>query len=260
MEINEELNEKENFFFDLDKTIWNWDSMVIGAEDLIHNLKRSGKNIYYHTDNTLLSREGYANKITSLGVSADKDEVFTVGYALGKHLSENMVNKAYVMGESGLIEDLEEAGIEVTDDAETVIIGFDRQFNYRKIRRAFEILEEGGRLYICSTEKRFTTSANEIPHQGVLNQVFGGFENVEVAGKPGDIFLEQFRDYFDFESHNSIFIGDRLADMETGNKLGMTTGAVMSGTVNKSKLADAEDIQEPDFGIPSLHRLRRRIL
>lgn len=260
MEISEKINNAENFFFDLDKTVWNRDSLTLGSEDLVHRLKQSGKNVYFHTDNTLFTREELARKLSSMGIKTEKEQIFNVGYALGRYLSENMVNKAYVIGETGLMDELEETGIEITENAETVIVGLDRQFNYDKMRRAFEIMENGGRMYICSTENSFNTGNSEKPHQGSYNSVFDNFENVETAGKPGDIFVEQFKDYFNYNRMNSIFIGDRLADIETGNRLGMSTGAVMSGNLTKPRIAKAGKRQKPDFGIPSLHKLRRRII
>ncbi len=260
MEISEELNRKDHFFLDLDNTVWDWDSLKPGAEELVHRLRQSDKQVKFHTDNTLMSREGYADKLSSMGIEAEKTDVFTVGYALARHLSENMVSKAYVVGETGLMEELERNGIEITEEAETVIFGYDRQFNYSKARKALETVENGGRVYLCSTEKYFQSSMTKKPHQGLFNRIFDDFDRTEIAGKPGELFVEQFKNYFDYNRTNSIFIGDRLADIETGKKLGMTTGGFIGGNLSKKKLRKAEKRQKPDFGVDNLQKLRRRIL
>lgn len=260
MEINEKLNNRDKYFFDLDNTIWEWDSTKTGAKELIERLKSSGKTVKYFTDNSLLSRADYAKKLSSMGIKTEKQDIFTVGYALGRHLSENMVNKAYVIGESGLMDDLQETGIEITEESETIVIGFDRQLNYGKINRAFEILQNGGRIYICSNELYFNRSNSKIPHQGAFNRIFDDFDAKEIAGKPSDIFVDQFENYFNFNRHNSVLIGDSLSDIETGNKLRITTGALMSGDLDKEKISEAKNSQRPDFATPNLHKLKRRIL
>lgn len=259
MEIDE-IDNLKYFFLDLDKTIWNWDDTIIGAEDLIDSLREAGKQVYFHTDNTLLSRKEYAKKLTAMGIPAEEEDVLTSSYVAAKYLAEKNVTEAYVIGESGLMTELEEQDISVVEDAEVVVAGFDRQFNYNKLKRAAEILDNGGELVICSTEKRFRTMKSEQPHQGPLNLALQEFSEPEIVGKPSEHFQDALKEYFSFLPGASVFIGDRLADVETGNSLGMTTASVMSGDIDRDKLASAEDIQTPDFGLSSLNRLRRRVL
>lgn len=254
-----EVNELKNFFFDLDKTVWNWDSLVIGAEDLVDSLRESGKNVYFHTDNTLLTRKEYAKKLTSMGIPADKEDIITSGYAAAKHLESRNITEVYAIGESGLINELENHDINVAEDAEIVVAGFDRSFSYGKLRKAAEIMKEG-ELLVCSTENTFRTSGGEKPHQGPFNQALAMFGEPKLAGKPGRIFRQRFEDQFSFFPGRSVFIGDRLADIETGNRLGMKTAAVMSGDIDRSDLEDAEEMQTPDYGISSLVKLKRRII
>lgn len=254
-----EIEDYRYFFFDLDKTLWNWDSTIIGAEDLIDTLREKNKEVYFHTDNTLLSRKQYAKKLTAMGIPAEKEDVITSGYTAARYLARNNVTKTYVIGETGLTDELEEQDIDIAENAETVIQGFDRQFNYNKAKKAYRILEEDGELALCSTEKTFRTSKKTIPHQGMFNSVFEDFES-SLVGKPSEHYRTTFRNYFNYIPKASMFIGDRFADIETGNRLGMTTAAVMSGELNRENLAGTGDMQEPDYGLSSLNKLKRRII
>lgn len=259
----QELNELDDFFFDLDKTIWNWDDSIIGAEDLVDSLRESGKSYYFHTDNTLLSRREYARKLSSMGFPADEEDVLTSGYVAAEKLGRDGVTRAYVVGEKGLIDELEARDIEVSQDSNAVVVGLDRQFNYSKLRKAVDILGDGGKLYICSTERTFRKTSGEQPHQAAINQALKEFTDesqVELVGKPSEVFRDVFRNYFTYLPTGSVFIGDRMADVRTGNKLGMTTGAVMSGDLDREKLAEAEEDQQPDFGLSNLNRLKRNII
>jgi arabinose operon protein AraL len=260
MELDE-INELKYFFLDLDKTIWNWDDTIIGSEDLVSSLRDAGKQVYFHTDNTLLSREGYARKLTSMGIPAEEEDIITSGYVAAKYLASQNINDVYVIGETGFTDELEKQEINIVEDADVVVAGFDRQFNYNKLKRAAKILQQDGELVLCSTEKSFRTTKESMPHQGPTNLALKEFaEEVTLVGKPSEHFQDEFRDYFSFLPTASVFIGDRLEDIETGNRLGMTTAAVMSGDIDREKLAGAEDIETPNFGLSSLNRLRKRVL
>lgn len=255
-----ELDETRTFFFDIDKTLLNWDDTIIGAEDLIMSLKESGKNVRFHTDNTLLSRKQYAEKLRGMNIEASEKDIITSGYVTAKILAEKDITEAYVIGEEGLINELENQDIDFSQDAETVVVGLDRQFSYNKLKRAKKILDKGGDMYFCSTEKTFRKTSGERPHQLSMNKALSVFGEGEVTGKPSGYFRAVFQDYFSYLPDNSMFIGDRLADIETGNRLGMTTAVVMTGEISEDILKRADEIQRPDYGISSLAKLRRRVL
>jgi len=255
-----EFDEIRTFFFDIEKTLTRWDDTVIGAEDLIMSLRESGKKVRFHTDNTLLTRKKYAEKLRGMDIEASEEEILTSGYVTAQLLAERDVNKAYVVGEEGLINELEEEDIDFSEDAENVVVGLDRQFNYNKLRRAQNIVEDGGNMYFCSTEKTFRRSSGDRPHQFPANRALEVFSEGELTGKPSDYFRRAFKDYFSYYPGNGLFIGDRLADIETGNRLGLKTAAVLTGEISEQKLKNADEIQRPDFALSSLAKLRRRVL
>lgn len=256
-----ELKDRDTFFLDLDKTVWNWDSPVIGAQDLIDTLREKDRDVYFHTDNNLLSREGYAKKLSSMNIPAEEDDIITSGYVTAQILADRNINSVYVIGEQGLIDELEKEDIKVSQDADSVIVGLDRQFNYEKLRKAMKILKNGGNLIKTSTEKTFRKSSGERPHQEPINRALETYtDNVEMTGKPSEAFRDEFRNYFTYIPTGSAFIGDRIADVRTGKQLGMMTGVVMSGETDRKQLAQLEEDREPDFGLTNLNRLKRNIL
>lgn len=255
-----DLNEIRTFFFDIEKTLTNWDEKVLGAEDLIMSLRESGKKVRFHTDNTLITRERYAEKLKQKGIKASKKQIITSGYVTAQLLAEKDVKKAYVIGEEGLINELEEEDIDFSEDAENIVVGLDRQFSYNKLQRAKKILDRGGEMYVCSTERTFRKSNGEKPHQLPINKALKVFGEGELTGKPSGHFRKVFKNYFSYYPENGLFIGDRLADIETGNRLGLTTAAVLTGEISEERLREADDIQRPDYALSSLDKLRRRVL
>ncbi len=255
-----ELNDYRNFFFDLDRTLWDWDSTLIGAEDLVYTLNDTGRNVYFHTDNTLLSRKAYAEKLTSMGIPAEESQVLTSGFVAAEILAKTNTQEVYAVGEQGLVEEIGLKDIQISEEASKAVVGFDRNFNYDKLSRLKEIVEEDGKIYTCSTEKVFKRRADSRPHQGAFNSAIKHFGDVGNVGKPSQAFRDVFDDYFDYFPGKSLFIGDRFADIEIGNELGMDTAAVLSGQITEEKLKKAEDEQVPDYVLTGLHKLRRRII
>jgi HAD superfamily hydrolase (TIGR01450 family) len=255
-----DLGQINKFFFDLDQTLWNWDDTILGAEDLIHTLNEQDKNIYFHTDNSLLSAKGYARKLRGMDIKAQPEDVLTVNHVAGKYFDRKNIHKVYTIGEADLMKELNNHGIENSQTAEHVLLGLDRQFSYTKMKRAMKILDEGGTLYICSTEKTLKKSKEKVPHQKALNNALKKYAcDVKLLGKPSNEFVNTFSSYFGYMPEKSLYIGDRLEDIEVGNKLGMKTALVMSGDMNRSELKKAEDIQKPDYGVGNLSKLSAKL-
>lgn len=256
-----ELDDKKYFFFDLDKTLWNWDENIIAAEELVNGLVKEGKKVFYITDNTLLSNEDLVRKLNKQNFPASKDSVLTSGEVIANYLDRKDVREAYVIGESGLIDEFGQRDIRISRNADKVVLGFDRKFNYDKIERGMKILENGGDLYVASTESTFRTDTETLPHQKPMNNALSEYAEPENFGKPSEHFRDALREKFSYLPGMSVFIGDRFADFETGNRLGMTTAAVLSGDVSRDDLNHIEeDFRKPDFGMSSLNKLKKKIL
>lgn len=255
-----EFKEIKYFFFDLDKTLWNWDETITGAEDLVHSLEDAERKIFFHTDNSILSRKRYSEKLSKMGIPAEKEQVLTSGHVTARYLSSQGITDVYAVGESGLITELEEQGISVKQDADAAVVGLDRQFNYDKLSRVKKIADRGGDIYILSTEETFRRKKKTLPHQGITNPAMRKLGDTVLTGKPSQIYRDIFRDYFSYFPDRALMIGDRLEDIETGNRLGMKTAAVMSGDLTREKLSDAEEMQKPDIGVSHLSRIRKKII
>jgi ribonucleotide monophosphatase NagD (HAD superfamily) len=120
-------------------------------------------------------------------------------------------------------------------------------------------MQDGGEFIVCSTEKTFKKGDKLEPHQLALNNALKTFKQPRNFGKPSDEYINAFTSYFSFLPSRSMLVGDRLEDMEIGNRMGMTTAAVMSGDINRGNLSDARPVQKPDIGVSNLNRLKRKI-
>jgi len=253
------LEEFRNFFFDLDGTIWRWDETVDGAQDMLKTLRDAEKNVYFHTDNTLLSRKGYARRLEKKGIQATEEEIITSGYVTAEILSDREILKVYAVGEQGLTEELTETGIKITEDADHAVLGLDRKINYQKMEKVRKRLSEGHKLFNCSSENLFRRENSKL-HQGAIAESLSQFGDVKLTAKPSDAYRKVFKNYFSYFPGKSLFVGDRLADIQTGNRLGMKTAAVLTGDITEKKINHADEDAVPDYALTSLDKVRRRIL
>lgn len=105
-------------------------------------------------------------KFTSLGLNVKPEEVFSSSFAAAGYLEQSDFpkdKKVYVIGEVGIIEELEMAGIQAIGgpadsdkkvelkpgekllqdkDVKAVVVGFDRNVNYHKIQMATLCIRE----------------------------------------------------------------------------------------------------------------------
>ena len=255
-----DLSKINKFYFDLDHTLWKWNETILGAEDLIHTIQQSNRQVYFHTDNSLLSSKSYAKKLGKMNIETEKESILTVNHVAARFFDRKNIHSVYTIGEGDLIQELGNHEIRNSQSADDVLLGLDRQFSYSKLQRAMRILENGGTLYICSTETTLQDGSKKIPHQEALNKSLRTYtDNVKLLGKPSDEFVNAFSSYFGYLPEKSLFVGDRLEDIEVGNKLGMKTALVMSGKTSKNDLENVESIRRPDFGVGNLSKLSKRI-
>ncbi|WP_414836338.1 HAD-IIA family hydrolase [Candidatus Nanohalococcus occultus] len=251
-----DISEADYFFIDLEGTLIKWNDTIIGAEELVHTLREKGKTVYFHTDNSLLSRSGFAHKLQNMGIDAKKDEIITSAYSAARYLERKNVREVYAIGERGLIQEISNKGISTSRECENVLIGLDRQFNYSKLKDAAEIAESGN-VYVCSDEKQ-VYAEKFFPHQLAINNAVETFAESSLLGKPSNPFIDALREKT-FVPDKTVFIGDRMSDVETGKKLGVKTALVMSGETTRSDLMRLEDSEKPDFGVSNLTKLTGRL-
>lgn len=77
-----------------------------------------GKRLVFVTNNSTLSRANYVKKFKRLGIQATEKDIFSSAFATAVYL-RNILNfpadkRAYVIGESGIVDELAAVGIETT--------------------------------------------------------------------------------------------------------------------------------------------------
>jgi len=163
------------FIFDCDGVIWKGDTLIPEAAAALDTLRRRGKRLFFITNNSTRTREGFRAKFTKLGVPVATEEIFSSSFAAALYLQQNPLpahkNKVYVVGQEGISQELELAGIpslggaadsdkagrqwgpgsmvETDPAVGAVVVGMDTDINYYKIQYA-QLCVNAGALFVAT--------------------------------------------------------------------------------------------------------------
>src|SRR5215207_2098686 len=99
------------FLFDLDGVLYRGSSPVPHAAASLARLRALGKGIAFVTNNSGRPPSSVAERLRGVGVEASPEEVETSALTTASVLAERGVDRAFVVGEAGLIAALTDAGV-----------------------------------------------------------------------------------------------------------------------------------------------------
>ncbi len=220
----------KTFIFDLDGTVWTWDKLIPGAEKILNNLIKEGKQCLFITNNTILPRDGIVKKLRTFGIPVNKNEVITSSFVAAEYLRGKKA-RVFAIGD-GIKKELKAVAKITEKKPDYVVVGHDFNFNYEKLSLACTAIKNGAKFLSCGKGRYFI-------HGNKLDIGTGVFVNtIEYAtgkksiliGKPSR-FMNYFIDLFNASpKKQTVLIGDELAaDIKTGQDLGYFTVLVRTG-------------------------------
>jgi len=255
----------EGLILDLDGTVYLSDELIPGVKDFLNTIQKNGYEVVYLSNKALQRRSTYTKKLNELGVPTSEDKVINSSYVMAHYLSETSPNAAvYVIGEQPLVEEIKEAGMELSEDPkyiDYIVTSFDRDFHYDKLQIAYEAIMNGAGFVATNPDRTCPVKGGELPDAaGMIGAIEGvtGKKVEKITGKPSKLMIDTALERLGIPSKNALLAGDRLeTDIKMGNKAGLTTVLVLSGvsTLEDVKSSDVK----PDFVIESLSKLQEKI-
>lgn len=118
------------YVFDLDGTVYLGNALLPTAGATITALRKRGSRTVFLSNNPTHTRQEYSEKLTRLGLPTPSEDIVNSTVVMVDYLKQNLPHgKLFVIGESPLINELEAAGFELTDQPgqiDAVIASFDR--------------------------------------------------------------------------------------------------------------------------------------
>ncbi|CAN5646052.1 HAD-IIA family hydrolase [soil metagenome] len=170
---------------DLDGVVWLDDEPIDGAAGAVALLQRSGEAVVFVTNNSSVTVADQEAKLARHGIAAEGAVVTSAMAAAGLVAPGE---RALVCAGDGVRAALLARGAEpVTDgDADVVVVGFHRHFDYEGLRVAATAVQRGARLVATNDDATFPTPAGPIPGGGAILAAVATATGVSptVAGKP----------------------------------------------------------------------------
>lgn len=170
---------------DLDGVVWLGSQPIPGAVSAVARLRAAGRRVLFATNNSSVTVGEQEAKLARLGIAAQGD-VVTSAMAAAQLVERG--ERVLVCGGPGIAEAVSARGATVTGDgdADAVLVGFDRGFDYERLRVAARAVERGARLIATNDDATYPTPEGAIPGGGAIVAAVAYATSVApvVAGKP----------------------------------------------------------------------------
>jgi len=247
--------------FDLDGTLFLGKERIDGAAEALATLRRNGVRVLFLTNAGTRSRSGVADKLESFGFEADQKEVYCGSSLAAKYIAEKFPGKkAFVVGEIGMIEELNDAGVAVSDEADIVVVCLDRQLTYEKLARAHRLLRKGAAFIASNKDHTFPTEHGSMPGAGTIVSAleFSSKKEAYVVGKPNPFAFSLMKTELGLKPIQTIMVGDRLdTDILFAKNCGIRSALVLSGTSRKEEIKEKKI--KPDFVLANVVELPKAL-
>jgi HAD superfamily hydrolase (TIGR01457 family) len=233
------------FLLDLDGVMYRADHPVEHAAGAVDRLRERGRSVVFMTNNSSRTPSQVADKLLRVGVRASPDEVVSSAVVTAELLHERGFAEVFVIGEDGVLEALDRAGIRVLGSdaraAEAVVVGWDRGITYDKLRTAALFVERGAVLIATNADPSYPAPDGLWPGAGALLAAVVATTGVEplVVGKPHAPLFEAARRRAGGE--RPLVVGDRLdTDIAGAAALGLDSLLVLTGVTSAADLSRAD--------------------
>lgn len=263
------LPDIDAFIFDADGVLWLGNIVIPGSPEFLEYLISKGKRVIILTNNSSRSRRYLIDKFRRMGfASVTEEHVVTPAAIITELLKSKKFpgNKSvYLIGSPGLHEELKEAGIECfghgpdpmrgeefdddvfldrdgflyqdhfRDDVGAVIVGFEKYFNYVKMIKAANYLQNDNCLFLGTNEDETSPGPypnTVIPDTGPILAAVKSASGREpvVVGKPHATAFEYISKRWNLSPKRTIMVGDRInTDICFGKNNGLKTMLVFTG-------------------------------
>ncbi|CAG8552988.1 8797_t:CDS:2 [Acaulospora morrowiae] len=275
------LEKFDTFLLDCDGVLWHGNTLLPGVREVLALLRQKGKRLIFVTNNSAKSRASYSLKFKKLNIEANENEIFGSAYITAYYLKNILKfpkeKKIYVIGESGITEELDLEGIRFCGSSEdndgndidfnniypdptvgAVLCGLDTRINYKKIAKAFNYLYSNPDCLFLLTNDDSTIPYNGTLYPGTGSLVAPLIKSLNrnpdaVMGKPNKPMMDCITNEFQLDVERTCMIGDRLdTDIQFGINGKLKTLLVLTGVSKEHDILIENAPIVPDYYLPSL--------
>lgn len=253
MTKQETIRSMNLYLFDMDGTLYLEDRLFDFTIPLLRRIKASGRRYLFMTNNSSKGVEDAIHKLKKLGILSSREDFITSAQATACYLQQNHPGKRlYVCGTVSLKRELVRSGFEVVEEpelAECIVMGFDTELTFRKLRDICRLLLTRDIPYLATNPDYVCpTEFGSVPDCGsICDMVYNATKKRPlVIGKPLALMPQLAMARLGIPPEKTCCIGDRIyTDIRCGLNAGITTMLVLSGETTR-EILDASDVK-PHF-------------
>ena len=251
-QLLEHLAHIKHVALDMDGTIYMGMSLFPYTKKFLSGLKELGIGYSFLTNNPSKSINDYLQKLSKLGITATRDEMYTTALATIDYIKEHYptAKRLFLLGTPSMISEFEAAGFEsAADDAadvpDVVVAAFDMTLQYDRLCRASWWVSQGV-PYIATNPDRVcpTDQPTVLVDCGsicaCIAHATGRTPDITL-GKPDPNMLSGILSRHGLQSDQIAMVGDRIyTDIEMAHNAGAMGVLVLSGETTLEVADQAE--------------------
>lgn len=232
------------YLIDLDGVIYRGNELLPGASEFVTWLAANQKKYLFLTNNSFATGTQILTKLARMGIVTEGTHLLTAGQAAVQNIARRIPGgSVYVVGEQPLIDLVEEQGLTAAPDdsseADAVLVGLDRFFDYQKMTNAANVIRGGALFVTINRDPVLPVADGFLPGCGSLAAALesAGGVSPEVVGKPEPMLLLEAMELLNSQPAETVMVGDGLAiDILAGQRAETHTLLVLSGSTSSAEL------------------------
>lgn len=231
------IRSKHGFICDMDGVIYHGKRILPGVKDFVEWLQRENKKFLFLTNSSERSPRELRLRLQNMGLDVGEEHFYTSALATADFVaSQAKQGTAYVIGQSGLLNALYEAGITFSDvDPEYVIVGETNNYAFDAIQKAVNLVLGGAKLIGTNPDISGPMENGIAP---ACRALVAPIEMVAArsayfVGKPNPLMMRTGLKILGCNREETVIIGDRMdTDIIAGIESEIETVLVLSGVTS----------------------------
>jgi NagD protein len=245
------------FLIDIDGVVLKDDAPLPGASQLVTWLLDSGRRFLFLTNYPSQTPADLVIRMAASGIEVPPRHFFTSAMATAEFLDKQAGKgrRAFVVGEGALVHEIYKIGFTISEtDADFVVLGETRHYNFEMIQRAAALIRNGARFIATNPD---VAGPGGRPSCGALaapiERITG--KSPFYVGKPSAFMMRAALRHMEAHSGEACMVGDNMeTDIIAGVQTGMTTVLVLTGVSSEADLG--RFAHRPDHVVADAFALR----
>jgi 4-nitrophenyl phosphatase len=228
----------KGLILDMDGVLWRGSEAIGNLAEIFARFYDRGWRITLATNNATRTITQYVQRIESYGVIIEPWQIINSATAAAQYLHDRYPQggPVYVIGETGLIEALEQQGFYHSDrDAIAVMVSMDRRLSYEKLSKATLFIRGGIPFIATNPDRTFPTPDGLVPGAGAILAALEAacYISPVITGKPSPAMYQIALARLSLSPHETLVVGDRPeTDIAGAQAIGCRTALVLSGVTS----------------------------